>query len=109
MARLMRSQPTFISFSLIYTLLHYVNALNTGADFFQVQQPEVCQVYTLLESPVVIETLIPSNTILYHSACGCDITVTNAPTVLSTTVTVTYTLGQNDIFTTSSRNVRYPA
>ena len=103
----MRSQPTVLSAILLYTLLHSINALNTGADFFQVQQPPVCQVYTLLESPVVIETLVPSNTVLSHPACGCEITVTNAPTLLSTTVTVTQTLGQNALYTPSG-NSRYP-
>jgi hypothetical protein len=95
MARSMRHQSTFVSFSYIYTLLRSVNALIVGADFFQVQQPEVCQVYTLLGSAVVIETFVPSNTVLSHPACGCEITVTNAPTVLSTTLAITKTLGQN--------------
>jgi hypothetical protein len=49
MARLMLRQSTFTSFNFIYTLLHSVNAQIAGAHFFQVQQVEVCQVYTLLE------------------------------------------------------------
>jgi hypothetical protein len=107
MARLMRSQPIVLSAVLIYTLLRSINALNTGADFFQVQQPPICQVYTLLESPVVIETLVPSNIVFSHPECGCEITVTNAPTLLSTTVTITQTLGQNALYPPSG-NPRYP-
>lgn len=102
MARLMRRQSTFTSFSFIYTLLHSGNAQIAGADFFQVQQPQVCQVYTLLDSPVVIETFVPFNTILSHPACGCEITVTNAPTALSTTLTITETLRQEALYTSST-------
>lgn len=102
MARLMRRQSTFTSCSLIYTLLRSVSAQIAGANFFQVQQPEVCQVYTLLKSPVVIETFVPFNTILFHPACGCEITVTNAPTALSTTLTITETLGQKALSTSST-------
>ena len=102
-----RSHSTFLSINFLCALLRSVYAIDLGANFFEQQQPQVCQVYTLLESPVVIETFVPSNTILTHPACRCEITVTNAPTVLSTTVTITETLGQNAV-STSSRNPRYP-
>jgi hypothetical protein len=91
-----RSHSTVLSINFLCALLCSVYGIDLGTNFFeQRQHPQVCQVYTLLESPVVIETFVPSNTILTHPACGCEITVTNAPTVLSTTVTITETLRQN--------------
>ncbi|KAE9380657.1 hypothetical protein N431DRAFT_540242 [Stipitochalara longipes BDJ] len=104
-----RGHATVLSIGLLCTLFNYICALDVGADFFenQQQQPQVCQVYTLIESPVVIETLVPSNTVLHHSACDCEITITNAPTLLKTTITITSILGKN-AFSTPYRNPRYP-
>jgi hypothetical protein len=104
-----RGHAPVLSVGLLCTLFHSAYALDLGADFFQQQkqQPQVCQVYTLLESPVVIETLVVSNTVLFHPACSCEITITNAPTVLETTITMTSTLGQNFV-STFYRNPRYP-
>lgn len=91
-----RSHSTILSISYLCTLLCSVYAFDSGADFFEEQQEAPgCQVFTLLESPIVIETLVPSNTVLSISACDCEITISNAPTLLTTTVTVTQTLGQN--------------
>jgi hypothetical protein len=107
-ARLIRSQSTFVYFSLSLALLHSVNALIPAADFFEQQQPQVCQVYTVVESPIIINTFVPSNTVLSNPAYGCEITISNAPTLLLTTVTVTTTLEPTPLATTST-NPRFPA
>jgi len=102
-----RSHPTVLSITL-FALAGSIYADNMDEDFLErQQQSQICQVYTILESPVVIETFVPSNTVLWHPACGCEITVTNAPTSLKTTLTVTSTLNQNAV-STSYENPRYP-
>jgi hypothetical protein len=100
-----RGHSTILFTNLLYTLLRSVYAFDMGANFFEEQQQAlVCQVYTLLESPIVIETFLPFNTVLSNSACDCEITVTNAPTLLIATVTVTQTLGRN-VLSSSSENM----
>jgi hypothetical protein len=115
-ARLIRSQSILISVSHLGAFLPHVNAINSGADFFEAQQSQACQIYTVIESPIFISTFIPSNTVLSNPTFGYEITVTNAPTMLSATVTVSTTLGQdalsasaNNSPSTSSRNPRFPA
>ena len=57
---------------------------------YQIEQ-NICQIYTRVETPVVVSTFVPSNTVLTFSD-GCTVTVDNAPTTLFTTVTLTSTL-----------------
>jgi len=50
-----------------------------------------CKVFTVVESPVVLETCFSSNTVVIIESC-IALHVTNAPTCVSTTVTVSSTL-----------------
>jgi hypothetical protein len=108
LARLIRDQSLLISVSLSCALLRPVNALDAGADFFEAQQAQACQVYTVIESPIFISTFIPSNTVLSIPECECEVTVTNAPTTLSTTVIASTTLEQDNLSTPSSTSFSIP-
>src|SRR5271163_1125691 len=54
-------------------------------------EADMCQVFTVIESPVLIDTFISSNTVLTPGH-GCTISIQNAPTSLVTTVTITATV-----------------
>ncbi len=69
------------------------NALDAYSDFFETQQAKTCEVYTIVESPIDVNMLIPSNTVLSNPADAHEITVTKARTILSITVRAKPTLG----------------
>ncbi|CZR52272.1 uncharacterized protein PAC_02149 [Phialocephala subalpina] len=71
-----------------------VSAFDFLPDIFQRRnRQQVCQVFTIIEYPCEVSTWVASNTTLWIESCSTSISVTNAPTGFSTTLTSTTTLG----------------
>ncbi|KAF8858438.1 hypothetical protein BDZ45DRAFT_398805 [Acephala macrosclerotiorum] len=70
------------------------SAFNFLPDIFRRQKrQQVCQVFTIIEYPCEVATWVASNTTLWIESCSTSVSITNAPTGLSTILTSTTTLG----------------
>ncbi|KUJ09827.1 uncharacterized protein LY89DRAFT_788072 [Mollisia scopiformis] len=81
-----------------FQVILYASAVNAFAfpNIFRQNKPEpTCQnpiIYTVVEYPCAVETFVASNTLLTVSMCNTLISITNAPTYVSTIVTSAKTL-----------------
>ncbi|TAQ90891.1 hypothetical protein B7494_g778 [Chlorociboria aeruginascens] len=57
----------------------------------------VCVVYTVVEQPVIVSTCVPKNTVIIIDECTTTITITDAPTCVLTTLTISSTLTPPEI------------
>lgn len=74
----------------ILVVLAALSFSSLATDVIHLERKDVCTVYTLVESVTIINTCFTANTMLSIDHCT-DITITDAPTCLTTTLTVTAT------------------
>jgi hypothetical protein len=80
-------------FFYIFSCISAISAFNLFPDIFQRNKRQDCKVYTIIQYPCVVQTWVPSNTVLWIDTCSTTLNVSNAPTSLTTTITSTTTVG----------------